>query len=219
MDVRFLICVSAVVIASALACAHVEGAEVVRLASRVEFRDATGEVSFRLEPDAGDVRIEDADGLPLVVLGVEAGGLSISDGRRRRLGLVQPLEQRVGFRVLAHEGGNTVLELRVEPDGDLSLLSREGVRLYQVKRRDYGFKVVGAEGQLRSKVRARSTKTSLRSGSGETYLWTRDSISAAAVAALALDDVRFDYAAALCVAIVHWGISEAEEAEPSAPES
>ena len=212
MHVRLLISAFAAAVASAFACAHLESSKPVRFASRVAFHDAAGELSFRLEPDRSDVRIDDARGAPLVVLRAEAGALSIWDGRSRHLGLVQPLEQRSGFRLLTREGGETVLELRAEPDGDLSLLTSLGARLYEVKRRNYGFKVVGAQGRLQSKIRSRSTKTSVRNASGETYLWTRDSIPAAAVAALALDGVRFEHAAALCVAIVHWGIPEVEGA-------
>ena len=90
-DVRLVVGAFAVAMASAVACAHVENLESVRLVSSVEFKDAAGERAFRIEPDGGDVRIEDASGAPLVVLRAGAGGLTISDGRRRRLGLVQPL--------------------------------------------------------------------------------------------------------------------------------
>ena len=206
VDVRLLIGAFAVAMASAVACAYFENRESVGLASSVEFKDAAGERLFRIEPDGGDVRIEDASGSPLVILRAEAGGLTISDGRGRSQGIVRPLERRPGFRVSKGKGGETVLELRFEPDGDLSLRAPGGERLYQVKRRDYGFKVLDAQGRLQSKIRSRLNKTSVRNASGKTYMSTRDSIPAAAVAALALDDVRFAHAAALCVAIMHWGL-------------
>ncbi len=217
-DVRLVVGAFAVAMASAVACAHVENLESVRLVASVEFKDAAGERAFRIEADGGDVRIEDASGAPLVVLRAGAGGLTISDGRRRRLGLVQPLGRRPGFRVLTGEGGETLLELKAELDGDLSLRTSGGQRLYQIKRRDYGFKVLDAQGRLQSKIRSRPNKTSVRNASGQTYLSTRDSIPAAAVAALALDDVRFAHAAALCVAIIHWGLPEGAGGEP-VPES
>jgi hypothetical protein len=209
-------------LAGVLACAHVERAGPVQFASSVKFRDAAGEVSFRIKPEDGDVRVEDDDGDLLVELRAQAAGLAISSGRRD-LGLVQPLEGRPGFRVVTEQGGDTVLELRIEPDGDLSLRDGAGEHLYKAKRRDYGFKILDAEGNVQAKVRSRSrsTKTAVRNAAGETYLSTRDPIPAAAVATLALDDVRFAHAVALAVAIVHWGIPGAPGAtlEEAAPES
>ena len=205
--------------ALAVSCAHVDRAGPVQFVSPVKFRDSAGQVSFRLQPDNGDVRVEDDDGDLILALQVRSAGLAISDSRRRPLGLVQPLDGRPGFRVVAEEGGETVLELRVEPDGDMSLQDASGERIYKLKKRDYGFKIIDGAGALQSKVRARSrsAKTLVRNAAGETYLSTRDPIPAAAVATLALDDVSFAHAAGLCVAIVHFGIPDRVPVEP-APE-
>jgi hypothetical protein len=143
--------------------------------------------------------------------------IEASDGSSR--GFVEPPSiQRRGFVVFAPDGEGGLFELRREPDGDLEVFDASGRVIYEAKSRDYGFKVVDADGRVESKIRKRDGKISVRNASGSTFMSTRDAISPAAAATLSMDGLRFEYAAALCVAISYWNSAERGD-RPDQPRS
>ena len=187
-----------------LACAHGPAGT----SHRVEFEDAEGETLFRIERRGSSVRAVLGDGRALARARIEADGVTVSDRAGEPVGRVEPPSERhVGYRLTALDGSGERFDLQFEPDGDLELENADGDEVYEAKRRDYGFKVVDGRDRLRLKVRAREGKISFRSPSGRTYMSTRDPIPLAAAVALGLEDVRFEYALALSLAVMQWPVA------------
>ena len=118
--------------------------------------------------------------------------------------VVPPSDESPGYRVLRPDPPVTLYELRSEPDGDLKLVDADGEVVYKLKWREYGVKVVRRDGEVESRIRVGSDKIAVRDASGDTFLSTRAPISREAVAAISLEQLRFEYAAGLAVAIAHW---------------
>ena len=94
--------------------------------------------------------------------------------------------------------------MRLDPDGDLKVEDAGGTRVAEVKKRDYGYKiVVPGQGDV-AKVRVRPQKVSIRNRQGVTYLATRDRIEPEAAAILAVERLPFEAAAGLAVALGIW---------------
>ena len=120
-----------------------------------------------------------------------------------------PTEETPAFRIM-NGGDAPAYWLRAEPDGDFELQDANRERLYEIKRRNYGFKIVRADGTVESRVRSLGGRTSIRDAEGLTYLKTRDHLPPAATAALSLEQLPFALATGLAVAIVQWPPSAAE---------
>jgi hypothetical protein len=202
MTYRFLLLVT-IAIVTGWGCANSVGDLEFRLRDEIVFEAVDGQVVMRIAPKRGAVLVEDGLGAELLRLVLEADRIVILNPRRGRVGAVlPPSSDGAGYRVLV--GSEVVFELKREPDGDFKMTDADQAVVYRVKLRDYGFKVVDREGEVRSRVRVRPTKTSLRDGSGRTYMMTRDALSAASAAVLSLEDLRFAYAVALSVAVSQW---------------
>ena len=172
---------------------------------RVDFEAIDGQLAFRLEPFAEGVRVEDGSDHVLLVLRLSEGTLTISSPRGKPLGVVLPIgKEGRRFRVLSPGDRAFVVELHIERDGDLEVIDVDDKIINEAKRRDYGFKILDANGERVSSVRLRENKILLRNPSGTTFLSTRDQLSAESAAAIAFESLRFEHATALSVAIAHW---------------
>ncbi len=87
----------------------------------------------------------------------------------------------------------------------MRLENGSGNLLYKMKRRDYGFKTVDADGRVESRVRVKESKLSLRDATGATTLSTYDVIAPAAFACFTLRELPIEHQAALALGIIHWG--------------
>jgi hypothetical protein len=177
----------------------------IQLASGIELEGANGADVLRLKPRESDVQLTDGDGTTIARFRIEEGRLRIREAVGGPVGFVER-EEGMGFRIVEAPSGEVLYTLRAEPDGDLRLGDGNGELVYEIKARDYGFKVIDAKGQLEGKIRTKEGKISVRDAAGETVLGTRDPVPAVAVACLALRSVRLSYRAGLLLAVLHWGL-------------
>ena len=190
---------------AAVACAHGPAGGGTRLPEAIDFAAYDGELAFRIQPTGDSIRVEDGAGNVIVVLRLRKQSLAIEDARGRLVGVVlPPSEGRRGYRLLSPNSERTLFELRSESDGDFKIIDTRDALVYEVKRRDYGFKVLDRNGEVESRIRLGTNKISVRNASGVTFLSTRDPFPLESVAALSLEDLRFEYAAGLSIALVHW---------------
>jgi len=172
---------------------------------RVDFEAFDGRLAFRVETFAEGVRVEDGSGRALLVLRLRDEHLEISSPLEKPLGFVIPIENTGRrFRVLSAGDRAVLFELHIEPDGDLEVVDENGKLVTEAKRRDYGFKILDANGNRVSTIRLRAKKILMRDQTGTTFLSTRDPLSPESAAALAFEALKFEYATALSVAIAHW---------------
>lgn len=192
-----------------MACAHVSSSGGLRLDTRVEFRDVAGRRAFRITPDGEGLRVDGGDGELLCALRLRDGRIVVLDGDARATGaVVRAVDAmhpgRARFTLLSLPDEAPSLEVSVQPDGDFELVGSDGRTVGKLKKRSYGFKIVDAEGALRTKVRQQSGRTTLKDADGTTYLSTRDPVAPEVAAALALEDISFPDALALSVALAQW---------------
>ncbi len=191
------------------ACASLPTAGGLALRHGVEFEGPDSQTAFALEPTETGIDLEDAREQLSARLTLEGERLRIENERGETLGFVQPSRAKAGsFAVLEADGRTLRYELEREADGDLTLEGAGGENLYELKKRDDGYRIEEVSGALESRVKARPEKISLRNARDETFLSTRDPFSAAAAAAISLDKVEFPFAAGLAVAITHWGLGD-----------
>jgi hypothetical protein len=177
----------------------------IRWPGRVDFDAYDGQLAFRVESFSEGVRVEDRSGAVLLVLRLQGEILAISSPLGKPLGTVVPVENTGRrFRILSVDDRALLFELHIEPDGDLEVVDANGKLVTEAKRRDYGFKILDANGDRVSSIRLRAKKILFRDPTGTTFLSTRDPISPESAAALAFENLRFGYASALSVAIAHW---------------
>jgi len=197
--------VSIVCLVVASACAHTPQAGGIRISRPVRFQTHDGREAFRIEPTGGGIRVENSAGKVLVGLRLIEDTLAIEDPRGQLVARVlPPSQERRGYHVVSANRREEFYSLRSEPDGDLIVFDADAARLYEAKRRDYGFKVVDRDGRVESKIRVRAEKISLRDPSGITFLMTRDPFPPFSAAALSFEDLPFEYAVGLSIALAHW---------------
>lgn len=177
-----------------------------QLELEVDFDAEVQGEALQLTPRAGGVvTLEDGDGDLVAAFRLAGELLEVEAANGERVGVVARSEDRPGgLRVLQVPGGTPLYELRPEPDGDVKLTDAAGRLLYELKLRDYGFKVVDAQGSVESRVRARPEKISIRNPAGVTVLTTREPIPPLAAACISLREFPLEYAGALAVAVIHW---------------
>ncbi len=159
-----------------------------------------GDRAFVLVTNGDVVVVEDGHNKRLASLRWEPAGVTIADGSGRDRGRVVTVEAGT-YRVLT-TSGSTLFELSYEPDGDMKLTDGDGRSLYEIKRRDYGYKLLDASGGVAARVRSRSGKLSVRDANGTTFLSTRDPIPLQSLVALMLEEIPLEYAAGLAVALM-----------------
>ena len=170
----------------------------------MRFEGPNGELAFLLRPAGGAVEVRDGAGQTLAIFRLRQRGIDIEDIQGRALARAVPPSQERGFSVLDPTVGAPRVSLHREPDGDIEVRDGDGARLYTLKKRSYGFKVLLASGEVESRVRSGDRKVSIRDREGVTLLSTRDPLPADAAAALSLERVPFDWAAGLAIAMIHW---------------
>jgi len=171
----------------------------------VSFESADGRLAIRFQAAAQVVQIEGVGGSPVASVRVEGERLIVDDSRGEALWFIDPDWPRLRLFELRRPGDETArFRLRLDPDGDLKVEDAGGTRVAEVKKRDYGYKiVVPGQGDV-AKVRVRPQKVSIRNRQGVTYLATRDRIEPEAAAILAVERLPFEAAAGLAVALGIW---------------
>lgn len=163
--------------------------------------DSTGgERALVLQLNGDSVVVEDGHRTRLASLRWTPDGIEVEDRNGRHRGRVVKVGTRT-FRVLAVSGA-TLFELTTEPDGDMKLSDADARRIYEIKRRDYGYKLLDAHGEVAARVRSRLGKLSVRDANGVPFLSTRDPIPLRSLVALVLEQIPLEYAAGLAVAIM-----------------
>ena len=201
--VRALRYLTRVACLAAAACASPPAAPPT-LAKRVSFEADGGTPVFQLVSSGALVEVEDARGRRLARILITKDRVAVETGSGAAVAsILAPTEERPGYHV-EDASGRSLYRLRVEPDGDLKVRDIHSTTIYELKKRDYGFKAVPAGGGEPTRVRTSQGRTSIRDDSGHSYLKTRDPIPVASVAVLALEDLPFEVAAGLAVAVAEW---------------
>ncbi len=169
----------------------------------VHFESGAGRPAFEVQPQGASVEVLDASGRLLVRLLREGDAVVALDQRGGRVGQVRTRPDDDGIILeWSDTGSPPSYGLEREADGDLELEDAAGETLYELKRRDYGFKVVDASGESRLRVRfSDSGKISVRDANDLTYLTTRDPLPIEAAAVWSLPSLPFTRASALAVAL------------------
>ena len=172
----------------------------------IEFEYDDGEVAFEIEPQAGSVDIEDAAGRVLARYRMTEGRVAIHDAEDVLLGyVIAPDPRDDDYRVVASDGMRLLLSLEREADGDLEIEDPRGNKIYQMKKRDYGFKVLLSNGVVESRVKSDFDKVKVRDDDGTTILKSNRPMTPEAAVVLSLEKVPFEYAAGLAIAVSHFG--------------
>ncbi len=181
--------------------------EEIRLEATIRFDGADGRRLMKLVPRRGQVKLEDAAGDLVARFKLVEGHLRVEGNDRAQLGVVVPADpDGMELHLLEGDHGKLLYRLTREPDGDLRL--EDGARLlYESKKREYGYKTVDGEGRVRSRVRVKQNKISLREADGQTTLSTKDAIPPAAVACFTWLGLSVEHQTALALGLVHWARS------------
>jgi hypothetical protein len=185
----------------------------INLDHDVEFDGPDGKRLWKLESDVGNVELEDAYSRDLHEFRPQRGGITFEDSAGRDLE-VQGADG--GLLLRDRATGVLLYRLRPERDGDYRLEEGEGTVVYQMKRRDYGYKVLGA-GERMFKVRRKPGKISIRDRTGATILSTRDSFPPLAASCFCFDTLPIEMRAGLALGVVHWRLDGEERQAPVAP--
>ncbi len=173
----------------------------------VRFESGAGVPAIEIRRDQELLVVRDRDGRMLVRIARTGRQAAATGARGDSLGYVtvdRRADDPARFRWQSIRSEISDFVLKLESDGDLKIKDSAGDTLYKLKRRDYGFKIVDAEGIPVGRVRqSRSGKISIRDGDGITYLSTRDEIPVAVSAVLAAPRIPFSRAVALA-AMLWW---------------
>ncbi|MCI0650819.1 MAG: hypothetical protein L0Z55_02925 [Planctomycetes bacterium] len=179
--------------------------ELVALAHAIEFDGVDGKKLFKLDPGATDVELEDREGNDVAEYRIRGDSLAMTSGATTTL-----FERANDGAILvrAEAASATRYKLVPEPDGDAILEDYSRNLRLELKKRDYGYKIVDGGGVERFKVRIRDGKTSIRDPNDQTILSSRDELPALAAACFALDGLPCEVQAGLALAVVHWKLGD-----------
>ncbi|MCR9197771.1 MAG: hypothetical protein NXI04_03910 [Planctomycetaceae bacterium] len=155
--------------------------------TKIKFKTADGQVSMSLKPAADGAKLVDADERELARYTLRGDKLKIKNAADETLGYIVAYPDRL--KVKDAQQKNDLWQLRRQSDGDWKLEDAKGTMVCRVKKRDYGFEIEKPDDTSLQKVKLKDGKLSLRK-SEETYLYTKDRMSPAAAACLALEPVE-----------------------------
>ena len=166
--------------------------------------------AFRLRPVTDSILFENRKNKVLASVREESGRLVVENSAGQ---VAWYVERRSGknLRLLVRSARDESVAFTIKADSDSDIKVEDGEKklIAVAKRRDYGFKLSSATGELIARVRSRSDKTSVRDGQGTTYLTTRDPIPPEAVVLLVFEQFPVEVAAGLGVATAFWPEAEA----------
>ena len=171
-----------------------------------------------LEADSGDTAMEFV---------VKGDTVALYDGRGRKIADYRVAGDAITFDVDVLRGGGSGhvdrrpdefvistsntdladLSLSREPDGDVRI-DRAGNRLFDLKTREYGYKIVDVKGTDLGRVRVGSNSIKVRNHRRQLVRETKAPISTAAVACWVLPDLEVHETGALVLAITVWGLPD-----------
>lgn len=175
--------------------------------SQVRFESGVNRLAFELNPSRDSVDVVGRDGRSLLRIEFDGDRLTIVDALDEAMADVTRLPSGVhrGYRLVDPNDGSLRSEIRIEADGDFEVRNSDDAVVYQLKRRDYGFKIVDGLGESIARVRRSSGgKLSIRDANQLTYLQTRDPIPIEVAALIAVPGFSFAEATALAVAAWIW---------------
>jgi hypothetical protein len=174
---------------------------------KIKFRDEAGKTTFSLKLKDDGGKLVDGNEKELARYTCKEHKVKIKDAEDKVLGYVIIVGEPAKIERLRLEGPDEKTELFVlkhQPDGDWKLEDPQQMRVYTIKKRDYGAEIKDAKDESLYKVKNKEGHTSLRNEAEKTVYHTNEAISAPAMACLGLDkisDVRLR--AALMFAIDH----------------
>lgn len=193
-------------VASLAACwvGCASGGPVVSRALEVHFESGAGRPAFEASSSGDAIEVFGGDGRLIVTLTPGDAGLVVRGPGGALVGSLEQRREDDGDELLVWSAadGSEGFGLEREADGDLELEDPAGETVYELKRRDYGFKVVDAEGESILRVRvSESGKISVRDRGDVTYLSTRDAIPVEVAAVWSLPGLDFVRASGFAVAL------------------
>lgn len=172
------------------------------LFTRAELETPEGATAMEFVVKSDSVNLYDEEDEKIGTYRVDGEGrIAFVAERVRRSGELTRGEEGFAMRT----GDGPVLLLSGEPDGDL-LLHREGELLLDIKRRDYGYKVVDTQGNDLGRVRIGSNKIKVRNANRVDVRETKAPMSTAAVACWLLPFIEPHEAGGFALAVTLWGL-------------
>jgi len=173
------------------------------LFEKAELETPQGETAMEFVVKGDEVNLYDGQQVKIASYRVGADEITFTAELLRVTGTVQRGAE--GFTVETRRASPLVLT--GEPDGDL-LLYRDGSLLFELKKRDYGYKIVDPANTDLGRVRKSPNRIKVRDAKRQDVRVTKAPISTAAVACWLLPGIEPHEAAAFTLAITMWGMPE-----------
>ena len=175
----------------------------------VTFKKPGGEVAFTLK--SYDDRLHLCDRLGNILVRV-----SVTDEERIQFqdaegNLEGYLKGRYPRFQISNIGGDQSTEFRRQGDGDWKLKNSNGLEVYRVGIRDYGWKIEDGSENVLSRVKAADGRTSLRNRNGQVVYYTNDTIDPLSIVPFGMLNLTKGQSAALYFALMKAAESDARE--------
>jgi len=217
MNSRFLIALSGSLVLT-LACASSPPPETAPqargprapgsglLVDKAELTAPSGEIAMEfVVKEDGIVKLYGASGERIANYKIDNERIAIETANGSGNGAI--VRGAEGFTLTSSSAATAPIILSREPDGDLRI-DRAGEGLFELKYRDYGYKVVDARGVDLGRVREGSNSIKVRNQNRTLVRETKAPMSTAAVACWVLPHLEPQDVGALTLAITMWGLPD-----------
>lgn len=158
---------------------------VVGLKAKIKFKNTDDSTAFSVKPQDDGAKLVDAGEKEIARFNVSGRKLKIKDAEDVVLGYVIFSDGK--YKVKNADQSKELWKLQPQGDGDWKFEDADGLLIYKIMKRDYGFEIEDGKENSLSKIKLKDGKTSLRDSSEKTVLSTKDDISTLAFACLGLE--------------------------------
>lgn len=154
---------------------------------KIKFKNEAGKTAFSLKLKDDGGKLVDGQEKELARYTRSENKIKIKDEADKVLGYVVMTADKIRLEMADQK--TVLFTLRHQADGDWKLEDPGDIRVYTVKKRDYGVEIEDAAKSSLYKVKTKGGKSSLRNASDKTVFHTDEEISAAAMACLGFDKI------------------------------
>lgn len=158
-----------------------------KLAERINLKNADGQRAFEIKPESNGAKLVGPDEKEIARYHVADHTLKIKDDADKVLGHIVRHED--AYKIEDAERKNVLFKIAGKDNGDWSVEDGKQVRLYRIKKRDYGFEIESAAEESVAKVKLKEGKASLRNAKDVTLLSTKNHVSQLGLACIGLDKI------------------------------
>lgn len=155
------------------------------LKAKIKFKHEDGSTAFSVKPEDDGAKLVDADEKEIARFNVSGAKLKIKDPQDMVLGYVIFSDGK--YKVENADQSQELWKLQPQSDGDWKFENGDGLLIYKLMKREYGFEIEDGKENSLSKIKLKSGKTSLRDSTEKTILSTKDQVPTLGFACLGLD--------------------------------